>query len=268
MKEKSTAKTGWCGGDHKGGNCMSDFMDVSLSTPGSMNIPGFLPAQSFGYDDESSRLVSPMEVLTAGRGQQQLLYFTTSSLGRSGRFLWYLNEVDGQPNVHHLDLTTGEDRQLTHYQEGRLWQYQGFQGHRNKGFGVWSVALDAARDLLYYISDQQLCVVDAAGTIRVLAELPMDETTAFIDVSTCGRYICVPTTDARALGEPTADERLLGRTIDERCQRMGLNSYLNIFDIHSQAWSHRICVPRCWITHVQMRPGTRLTFSIITNGLR
>jgi len=92
--------------------------------------------------------VAKIDIVTDIAGQQQLLYFTTSSLSLSGRAVWYINEVNGQPNLHRLDITSRTDRQLTHYSGGRLWQYQGFDGPQNRGLAVWSVASDAQHALL------------------------------------------------------------------------------------------------------------------------
>ena len=191
-------------------------------------------------------------------GQHQLLYFTTPSLDSRGERLWFISDTSGHANIHTLDLSTGRTQQLTDNTAGRMWQYVSFGGDPFRGLAVWSVALDPERETLFYIQDNHVCRVDAGGDRRRLATLATDQTTAFLDVSSCGRWLCVPTTDRAALGCPTSDGRPWGgreSAIDHRCQRLGLNSYLNVYDTQSGALVKSISVPRCWITHVQFRPG-------------
>ena len=195
-------------------------------------------------------------VTTHPQGVDQLLYFTGPSLDRAGR-LWFISDRDGQPNIWLQDLVTGAAHPLTDNRSGRLWQYQGFNGTPGRGLGVWSVALDADRGVVYHIQDDEIRGVDASGTKRFLARVPAGQTTAFIHVSACGRWLCVPTTDARALLSPVAEGVAPGgmHAIDQRCQDEGLNSFLRVYDTTSGAQVSCIAVPRCWITHVQFRPG-------------
>ncbi len=201
---------------------------------------------------------SEPERLTRGDAEEQLLYFTTSSLDSADANLWFISDRSGSPNVHVLDLASGDQRRLTDNARGRMWQYQGFAGEPGRGLAVWSVALDAASGRLYFIQDNAIRSVDPDGTIRELAPLPNDQITAFIDVSRCGRFLCVPTTDARALVAPTAEGCAPGgpHAIDQRCQDEGLNSFLHVYDTATGTEVDRIAVPRCWITHVQFRPDT------------
>lgn len=196
------------------------------------------------------------EQLTPGIGQEQLLYFTTSSLDREGKSLWFVREQNGCPNIFRQDLAEGRETQVTANAHGRLWQYQGFSGTPGRGLGVWSVALDSNRDALYFIQDQAIHCAEPDGSLHQLATLPDDETTAFIDVSACGRWLCVPTTDHRALLEPCTDGCAPGggQAIDQRCQEWGLSSFLRVYDTATGELALCICVPRCWITHVQFHP--------------
>lgn len=197
------------------------------------------------------------ECLTPGNSNDQLLYFTSSSLDRNDRLLWYISNRSGDVNIHLRDLSSGADTQLTDNTGGRMWQYQGFNGSIRKGLAVWAVALDSERRLLYFIQDNQLRCVDSDGRQRQLATLPDHQTCAFIHVSDCGSYVCVPCTDDRALVQPVAQGCAPGgnKAIDQRCQDEGLNSYLYIYDSSSGKLVNNIAVPRCWITHVQFRPG-------------
>ena len=210
--------------------------------------------EEFAEDDRVDRVA---ERVTRTGGRDQLLYFTTSSLDREDTRLWFVSDHSGHPNLHVLDLRTGAHRQLTDNRHGRLWQYQGFDGDRGRGLAVWSVALDDRIGRLYHIQNDAIRAVDPDGATRALARVPAGQTTAFIAVSDCGRWLCVPTTDERALVEPTREGCAPGgaAAIDRRCQDEGLNSYLRVYDTENGALAACVAVPRCWITHVQFRPG-------------
>lgn len=196
------------------------------------------------------------ERITYGPGQDQLLYFTTSSLDTADEHLWYIRDLDGSPNIHCLDFLTGTDRQLTHNRHGRMWQYQGFNGERGRGLAVWSVALDSRQGTIYCIQDNLLLRIEADGATRELSVMPPGQTVAFVAVSHCGRWLCVPTTDERAMLALELNRGAVGirETADRRCQAEGLNSFLRVYDTDSGALAECVAVPRCWITHVQFRP--------------
>ncbi len=196
----------------------------------------------------------------------QLLYFTSSSLTSDDRHLVFISDRTGHPNLFALDRASGEERQLTNNTEGALKSYVYFRGREGCGFGKASVSLHEDSGTAYYLQGRQVCRVDLMGQRRVLAELPEDQVTAFTHVSSDGRRLCVPTTDARALeadriveGTPDSntDQRVDQRpsyNIDERVQREGLNSYLKVFDTQTGEMLLNERVPRAWITHVQFHP--------------
>ena len=89
--------------------------------------------------------------------------------------------------------------------------------------------------------------------------MPENQVTAFTNVSGDGRWLCVPTTDARCLDfDPRTEGAGLDRrpvyNIDQRVQREGLDSYLRVFD--TRTGEMVLCEPvhRAWITHVQFHP--------------
>lgn len=212
-------------------------------------------------------MIEPICLTAHSRSNNQLLYFTSSSLTSDDRWLIFISDRSGHPNLFALDLQTGEERQLTKNQEGTLKSYVYFTGRENQGFGKASVSLHEASGTAYYLQGRQVCRVDLQGNLRVLAELPADQVTAFTHVSQDGARLCVPTTDARALqaeqivaGTPdsNSDQRVDQRpsyNIDERVQQERLNSYLRVFD--TQTGEQILCerVPLAWITHVQFHPN-------------
>jgi len=206
------------------------------------------------------------ERVTSATGNNQLLYFTSTSLVGDDEGLVFISDRTGHPNLFHLDFMRGDERQLTDNRDGTLMSYVYFGGLPHRGFGKASVSLDANGRTAYYIQGREIRAVSVDGGERVLAELPPDEVTAFTHVSSDGTQLCVPTTDARALegaaappGErddvpsyyETADPPY---NVDERVQVEGLSSCMRVYETATGAEVATIPVPRAWITHVQFSP--------------
>ena len=187
----------------------------------------------------------------------QLLYFTSSSCLKNNRGLVFIGEKDGCPNVYRKDFATGGVVQLSHNTEGTLKSYVYFNGTEHRGLGKASVCLDNETELVYYLQGRDICQADLQGNVRVLAQVPEDQTTAFMHVSADGTRLCVPTTDRRALEDPPHPGPVTQRPaydIDERVQKEKLNSYLRVYD--TRTGEEVLCekVPMAWITHVQFHP--------------
>jgi oligogalacturonide lyase len=197
--------------------------------------------------------VTPSRITAPQGAGDQLLYFTSHSLMADDRTVVFIREIDGNPNLWACDLSTGTTRRLTHNTDGYLKSYVYFDGRTNQGFGKASVSLDSTTGRAYFIQGLELRCVEPNGTTRTLATLRDDEVTAFTHVSSRGRFICVPTTDARALdgkfvnNRPTYD-------IDRRVREEGLRSYLNLFDTTTGRLLHREVIEGAWVTHVQFSP--------------
>ncbi len=188
----------------------------------------------------------------------QMLYFTCSSLSADDRRIYLISDRDGHPNVYVRDLASGHERMLTRNAAGTLQSYVYFNGTLHRGLGKASVCLDPQRDTVYFIQDRAVCAADAGG-VRVLNRVPDGQMTAFTHVSGDGRFLCVPTTDARILDyDPAAEGYGLDQRprydIDERVQNENLCSYLHVYDTHTGTETLCETVPRCWITHVQFHP--------------
>src|ERR1035438_3705445 len=164
------------------------------------------------------------------KSNDQLLYFTSPSLLANDRRLVFISDRGGNPNLFLRDLESGEEHALTSNSEGVLKSYVYFDGQPYRGFGKASVSLHAPSGTVYFIQGRNICQVNPAGKLRVLAEYPAGQMTAFTHVSADGTRLCVPTTDARALD---GDTILPGRPkydIDARVQEEGLSSYLRVYD--------------------------------------
>jgi len=185
---------------------------------------------------------------------EQLLYFTSTSLTSDDQRLVFISDRTGHPNVFDLDQCTGLERQLTRSSEGFLKSYVYFDGIPYQGFGKASTSFHATSGTLYYIQGREIRVVGADGRERVLADYPDGQMTAFTHVSADGKRLVVPTTDERALD---GRNPLAGRprhNIDQRVQEENLSSYLRVYDTATGALLLCEEVPRCWITHVQFSP--------------
>lgn len=203
---------------------------------------------------ERSHLRAAVTVTAGDPGNNQLLYFTSSSLMADDRHLVFISDRTANPNLFTRNLLTGEERQLTTNTEGILKSYVYFNGRPYRGFGKGSVSLDASNGVVYYLQGREICAVTLNGNQRVLARLPADQMTAFTHVSADGSRLCVPTTDARALD---GDKQLSGTPdydIDQRVVRENLSSYLRIYDTVTGQQLACERVPRAWITHVQFSP--------------
>jgi hypothetical protein len=211
------------------------------------------------------------QVTFAPDANEQLLYFTSSSLDRQDERLVFISDRTGHPNLFVRDLRSGQELQLTRNANGTLKSYVYFNGNERRGLGKASVSFDARRKLLYYIQGDALRCTALDGSSRILNHIPSDQVTAFTHVSADGTRLCVPTTDVRALEA----ERLVNDSpayaanqekkneiisdkpdydIDERVRREGLSSYLNVYDAQSGELLAREPVQGAWITHVQFSP--------------
>jgi Periplasmic component of the Tol biopolymer transport system len=197
---------------------------------------------------------NPLKVTRNHNANEQLLYFTGTSLSADDKRLYFISDATGSPNVFCMFLDSGEIRQLTRNRVGFLKSYVYFDGDEYSGLGKASVCLDAPRDLAYYIEGDRLCRVGLDGAPEVLAELPRGQMTAFMHVSADGKRVCVPTTDARAL-EGFDQSKHPAESIDLRVHDEKLNSFLRVFDTATGREILREKVPLCWITHVQFSPA-------------
>jgi oligogalacturonide lyase len=210
------------------------------------------------------------ELVTKGESNDQLLYFTSTSLLANDQGLVFISDRTGDPNLFFLDFNSGEERQLTDNRDGVLRSYVYFNGNPSRGFGKASVGLDATNGIAYYVHGREVRAVSVAGEERVLAEIPHDQVTAFTHVSADGSLLCVPTTDARAIDDSPSEPRDdppprptfyddddPSYDVDERVQTEGLSSYLRSYDTATGEEVETVPVPRAWITHVQFSPSAR-----------
>ncbi len=196
--------------------------------------------------------------LTEGRANDQLLYFTSSSLTSDDRVLVFLSDRDSpipkaddpraDVNLYALDRPSSTVRRLTDNADGYLRSYVYFEGQPYRGLGLASPCLHVPSGDLYYLQGREVRVVNArSGAGRTLATLPDDQVTGFTHVSDDNARLCVPTIHESAFADIGA--------IDATVQHLGLSSSLRIFDTATGAQAEEIAVARGWVTHVQFQPG-------------
>jgi len=191
---------------------------------------------------------------------EQLLYFTSSSLTAGNDRLVLLSDRTGGPNVFVRDLNTGDETPLTDNRGGMQFSYVYFDGTPHAGLAKASVSLDHQRGRLYYIQDDQLWRAELNGRRHRLAALPEGQVTAFTHVSSDGRWLCVPTIEAGVFGD---DYRVPTGGVDHHVREHQLASHLRIYNTQTGEQTACTPVPGGWVTHVQFHPTdpTRILYN-------
>ncbi len=199
-------------------------------------------------------------VTDTGSANEQLLYFTSSSLTADDRNLVFISDRTGVPNLFRRDLATGEERQLSTNTVGFLKSYVYFNGLPYQGLGKASVSLDVVNGIVYYIEGRKIWRAAMDGSREPFASYPAGQMTAFTHVSADGRFLCVPTTDAAALmgdvplpGRPDTNKEVQF-DVDQRIRDLGLSSWLRVYDTRDGSLVSCERVPAAWVTHVQFSP--------------
>ncbi len=194
--------------------------------------------------------------MTDCRGNDQLLYFTSSSLTADDRYLIFLSDRDGgHPNLFCLDREAERAVQLTDNRHGYLESYVYFDGNR-RGLAKASMSLHPASGDLYYLQGRPdrltevRCVNVYSLQTTVLAELPADHVTANTHVSHDNRWLCVPTIHESAFAEAMDDPK----GITPRVDRLGLRTAMRYIRTDGSGHEVRWEEPG-WVTHVQFHPS-------------
>ncbi|MGF1448967.1 MAG: hypothetical protein ACFB20_06080 [Opitutales bacterium] len=193
---------------------------------------------------------------TSGAAKDQHLYFTSFSVTADDRWLVFLSERSGHPNLHGIDRGDGCIRQISDNQAGLLHAYVYPYGGPT-GLSKASPALDAPRNRLYWIQDDALwrAALDDGDAPEKLAELPHAQWTAFTHVSPDGRHVCVPVTDEAAFDPAlTAQWPQMEDTVARfRAADGKLRSRILQVDAETGALETLAEIP-FWVTHVQYDP--------------
>jgi Tol biopolymer transport system component len=192
---------------------------------------------------------------TKGPHKNQHLYFTSFSVTADDRWLAFISDRDGNPNLHAIDRRDGTIRRLSANAGGLLRSYVYPQGGL-RGLSKASPCLDPHRNRLFYIRDDILFAVDLDAETpaeRRLCELPQGWYGGFTHISPDGKWLCVPCTDPQAFAnEKTQWEQL--KTVPMRMARLGLVSRILLVEVESGQLRTAAETP-FWVTHVQFDPA-------------
>ncbi|MDX9974576.1 MAG: oligogalacturonate lyase family protein [FCB group bacterium] len=212
---------------------------------------------------------------THGPHKNQHLYFTSPSVTADDRWLVFLSDRDGNPNLYVIDRRDGTIRRLSRNDHGLLRSYVYPQGGL-QGLSKASPCLDPHRNRLYYIRDDTVMVValDAAEPVeQTVCKMPPLWYGAFTHVSPDGKTLCVPCTDPRAFVDEVDMQWEQMRKVPGRMEREHLTTRLYLIDVQTGTLRLSVAVP-FWVTHVQFDPkGTgriifnREGFAELTGGV-
>ena len=192
---------------------------------------------------------------TDGEANSQHLYFTSPSVTQDDRWLVFLSDRSGHPNLHVIDRRDGASRQLSANTSGLLRSYVYPQGTL-RGLSKASPCLDPVRNRVFYLRDDAMYFVelDAADGERRLCDLPAGWVTAFTHISPDGATLCVPCTDPRAFVDEVPTQWDQMRKVPDRMAQEGLLTRLLVIEVATGQTRVAAEVP-FWVTHVQFDPA-------------
>lgn len=216
--------------------------------------PALLPAERSTYRDAATGA----EVIkwTSAPATNQHFYFTSPSVTADDRWLVFISDRDGHPNIYSIRRENGVIRRLSDNSGGILKSYVYPQGGR-RGLNKASPCLDAVRNRVYYIRDDTVYRVDldaAEPLEHEICRLPVGWVGAFTHISPDGRKLCVPCTDPRAFIDPAADQWEQMRRVPPRLREKALVSQICLIDTEKRTLLRVVKVP-FWVTHVQWDPA-------------
>jgi Tol biopolymer transport system component len=195
----------------------------------------------------------------------QHLYFTSFSVTQDDRWLVFLSDRDGSPNLYAIDRRNGGIRRLSCNQGGLLRSYVYPQGELH-GLSKASPCLDPLRNRIYYVRDDVVfCAnLDANGpSEREIAKLPAHWYGGYTHISPDGKTFCVPCADPRAFVDNCTTQWEQLQRVPARMQRYGLMTRLYFVDVESGESRIAAKIP-FWVTHVQYDPmgSGRMIFNL------
>lgn len=210
-----------------------------------------LPSEKTEYRD--SRTGARMIRWTASPHKDQHLYFTSPSVTADDRWLVFISERTGDPNLFVIDRASGELQQISDNNTGLLHAYVYPYGG-DKGLSKASPALDAHSGTLVWVQDHAVWTaqvgVDGQPARRV-CELPGNPAmvSGFTHVSKGGALACVPVASPLAFTEKTDGQGSQMGAAYRAFNELGLESLILVVDLQSGEVVDELSMP-FWVTHV------------------
>ncbi len=225
-------------------------------------MPSLLPSERSRFTDSATG--ATVIQWTQGPHKNQHLYFTSPSVTADDRWLVFISDRTGSPNLHAIDRRDGSIRRLSRNESGLLRSYVYPKGGL-RGLGKASPCLDPHRNRVYYIRDDVIFSAgldDEIAVEREICKMPPGWYGAFNHVSPDGGTLCVPCTDPRAFVDEAETQWEQMRMVPHRMEQEKLLSRIYLIDISTGTMKIAAEVP-FWVTHVQFDPlGTgRIVFN-------
>lgn len=194
----------------------------------------------------------------------QHLYFTSFSVTADDRWLTFISDRSGHPNLYAIDRCDGSMHRLSNNESGLLRSYVYPQGGL-QGFSKVSPCLDPGHNRIFYIRDDTVFFVnlDEADTPEhEVCRLPRGWYGAYTHISPDGKTFCVPCTDPRAFADEKTQWEQLGK-VPLRMEKGGLVTRIYLIDVASGEARVAAETP-FWVTHVQFDPtgSGRIVFNL------
>ena len=190
---------------------------------------------------------------TNDSSNDQHLYFTSHSVTSDNKWLIFISDQSGHPNLFAINRKNGEVRKLSNNNEGLLKSYvYPFGG--NRGLSKASPSLDEKRNILYFNQSERIFSVDLnTRELNLICELPKGWISAFTHVSSSGKYLCVPVSDPKPFNFEAKNQVEQMRGIGEKEKSGTVFSKILLINTFSGEIEQEVEVP-FWVTHVQFSP--------------
>jgi hypothetical protein len=224
-----------------------------------------LPSEKTEFTD--ARTGARMIQWTSSPQKDQHFYFTSPSVTEDDRWLVFISERTGDPNLFAIDRATGEMQQVSDNTAGLLHAYVYPYGGQT-GLSKASPALDAHSGTVVWVQDNAVWTAklgegDAPEPARRLADLPGEPkmVSGFTHVSKGGQFACVPVAAPEAFTQTTDSQGSQMGAAFKAFNTLGLESLILIVDLASGEIVDELSMP-FWVTHVVFMPNdpTQIVF--------
>jgi len=195
---------------------MTDLKILSHVAPAPSASPIQFPSERTTYTDPDTG--NTVTQWTSASCANHHLYFTSFSVTSDDRWLTFISDRSGHPNLYSINRADGTIRRLSNNKNGLLRSYVYPEGGL-RGFSKSSPCLDPVRNRLFYIRDDSVYFTDldeADPAEHEVCGLPAGWYGGYTHISPDGKTFCVPCADPRAF----ADEKTQWEQLNKAPSRM------------------------------------------------